>query len=112
MGGRGGTSRMVKASYPAFPVSTRMFGGAHASPDDRAQKRAIVTRFLSEAKEGNVYSIGGGFGSRGGEQFEIVHFNRSPNKLGIRSGGRTIALSRENAAKYIMNGVTLVHKSR
>lgn len=112
MGGRGSTSRFPTVSYPAFPVGARIFGGAGASAEDKAQKRAIVTRFLSETKEGNIYSVGAGIMSGGGERFEIVHFNRSPNKLGIRSGGRTVALSRANIAKYIMNGATLVQKKR
>lgn len=112
MGGRGGTSRLPKESYPAFPVGARIMGGAGASAEDKAEKRAIVTRFLSDAKEGNVYSIGAGIMGGGGDRFEIVHFNRSPNKLGIRSGGRTIALSRGNIAKYIMNGATLVSKKK
>ena len=112
MGGRGSASKFPTASYPAFPVGARIFGGAGASAEDKAQKRAIVTRFLSEAKEGNVYSVGAGIMSGGGDSFEIVHFNRSPNKLGIRSGGRTIALSRANISKYIMNGATLIRKSK
>lgn len=110
MGGRGSSSKFPTVSYPAFPVRVRIMGGAGASAEDKAQKRAIVTRFMSEAKEGNVYSLGAGIMSGGGEQFEIVRFNRSPNKLGIRSNGRTIALSRSNAAKYIMNGATLIRK--
>lgn len=112
MGGRGGSSRFPTVSYPAFPVRTRIFGGSGATAEEKAQKRTIVTRFMSEVKEGNVYSLGSGIGSQGGERFEIVHFSRSPNKLGIRSGGRTVALSRSNIEKYIMNGATLVNKNR
>ena len=112
MGGRGSSSSLSAKSYPAFPVRARIMGGAGATAEDKAQKRAIVTRFLSEAREGNVYNTGTGILSSGGDKFEIVHFNRSPNKLGIRSNGRTVALSRENAAKYIQNGVTLVGKKK
>ena len=110
MGGRGSPSRFPTVSYPAFPPGARIFGGSGASAEDKAQKRAIVSRFMAEAQEGNVYSLGAGILGGGGEQFEIVHFNRSPNKLGIRSGGRTVALSRSNAVKYIMNGATLIRK--
>lgn len=109
MGSRGSGSG--RSSYPAFPVGARLFGGRGASPADRAAKRSIVSRFMSEAKVGNVYSIGGGFGSSGGDRFSVVSFNRSPNKMGIRSGGRTVAMSRENVAKYISNGATLVGRN-
>lgn len=111
MGGRGSGSKFVTVQYPAFPVGARIFGGKGASREDNAQKRAIVTRFMNEAKEGNKYRLGSGIGS-GGEDFEVVHFNRSPNKLGIRSGGRTIALSRANVAKYIANGATLISNKK
>ena len=109
MGSRGSGSG--RSSYPAFPVGARLFGGRGASPADRAAKRSIVSRFMSEARPGNVYSIGGGIGSSGGDRFSVVSFNRSPNKLGIRSGGRTVAMSRENVAKYISNGARLVGRN-
>lgn len=112
MGGRGSSSKFQATAYPAFPVRIRLRGGAGASASDKAQKRAIVSRFLSEAKAGNVYSFGSGIMSGGGGQFEIVHFNRSPNKLGIRSGGRTVALSRDNVAKFISNGATLIARNK
>ena len=111
MGGRGGGSKFVTVQYPAFPTGARIFGGKGATPEENAKKRAIVTRFMNEAKEGNKYRLGGGVGS-GSEDFEIVHFNRSPNKLGIRSGGRTIAMSRANVAKYISNGATLLSNKK
>ena len=109
MGGRGSMSG--RNSYPAFPVGARIFGGRGASPEDRAAKRSIVSRFMSEARPGNVYSIGGGIGSSGGDRFSVVSFNRSPNKMGRRSGGRTVAMSRENVAKYISNGARLVGRN-
>ena len=106
MGSRGSGSG--RNSYPALPVSTRMFGGRYASPADRSAKRAIVSRFMSEAKVGNVYSMGG-FTSSGRERFSIVSYNRSPNKMGIRTDrGKTVAMSRENVSKYIANGADLV----
>lgn len=98
-------------SFPAFPVKSRIFGGAGATPEDKKQTRDIVTRFMAEAKAGEAYAYGSGVGSSGGG-FEIVPYNRSPNKLGIRSGGRTVALSRTNAAAHIKNGVTLIPKSK
>ena len=107
MGSRGSGSG--RSSYPAFPVGARLFGGRGASSADRAAKRSIVSRFMSEAKVGNIYSMGGGIGSAGGERFSIVSFGRSPNKMGIRSSsGRTVAMSRENVASYIANGARLV----
>ena len=110
MGGNG--SKFQAKSYPAFPVGARIFGGRGATPEEKKQTREIVSRFMQEAKAGNVYSLGAGIMSGSGETFEIVHYNRSPNKLGIRSGGRAVAMSRENVARYIMNGATLVNKKR
>ena len=108
MGSRGSGSG--RSSYPAFPIGARLFGGRGASPADRAAKRSIVSRFMSEAKVGNVYSVGGGFGSAGGDRFSVVRFGRSPNKMGLRwqGTGRTVAMSRENVASYIANGARLV----
>ena len=64
---------------------------------------------MNNAKEGDVYRLGNGFGTSG-ETFEIVHFNRSPNKLGIRSGRRTIALNSANATKFLTNGARLIKR--
>lgn len=108
MGGRG-SAGLTTGVYPKIPLSTRMFNGKHATKEEKAQKRNTVSRFMNEAKAGDVYRTGVGIGSRG-DQFEIVSYNRSPNKLGIRSGGRTVALSRGNVESYIGNGARLVFR--
>ena len=103
-------ARMTSEKYDKLPLSTQMFGGRYASKEDKAIKRATIKSFLDNAKVGNVYSTGSGFGSGGGK-FEIVSYGRSPNKMGIRSGGRVVALTSANVAKYIANGAQRVKKS-
>lgn len=95
-----------KLSYEKFPFST--LWGNSATPAEKKQKNATIKRFISEAKVGNVYAYGNGFGTAGGT-FEIVHHSKSPNKMGIKSGhGHTVALTSANAAKHIANGAHLV----
>ncbi len=112
-GGKGGSvgiasNNVPNISYPSLPFST-MFKGA--SKEDVKEKNKIIKSFISNAKEGDKYSIGGGFGSSGAE-IEIVHYNRSPNKLGIRSGqNRVVALSNVNVEKYIRNGARLIKRN-
>lgn len=48
----------------------------------------------------------------GAKQIKIVHFNRSPNKLGIRGNGRTVALCRSNVEKYIKNSAAFIGKKK
>lgn len=105
-GGKGGGGAQV---YDKFPISTVMFGGRNATNEEKAIKRETVKRFINEAKVGNVYKTGAGFGSGSGD-FEIVHFNRSPNKMGIKSGNRTVALTSTNVSKFIQNGARRIKK--
>lgn len=58
--------------------------------------------------------LGGGFGSEtDNPEIEIVPYNRSPNKLGIKSGKRQpVAMSRANVESFIFNGATLVRKGK
>lgn len=111
MGGRGGESRLSAVFYPALHSRLFMFGGEGATAEDKALKRSVVSRFMAEAKVGNMYRLGGGFGSSGGETIEIVHHSRSSNKLGIRGrNNRAVAMSSENVAEYIKNGATLIKR--
>lgn len=99
------------APYESLPVVFRLGGSQYASPEEKKQRRETLNRFMKEAKEGDVYSVGGGVGSAGGSQFEVVHYNRSPNKLGLKwknGRGQAVAMSRENVEKFISNGATLV----
>lgn len=113
MGGRGSSfGTQPLASYDSFPVSLRIGGGKLATPEEKKQKTETVSRFMQDAKTGDVYSAGGGIGSSGA-QFEVVAFNRSPNKMGLRwTGGnsRPVALSRANVASFIANGARLIKR--
>ena len=116
MGGRGGSfAQAPLTSYESFPVSLRIGGSKYATPEEKQKKTATVTRFMNDAQVGNVYSVGAGIGSTGGAQFEIVSFNRSPNKMGLRwigSNSRAVALSRVNAASFIANGAKMVKRGK
>lgn len=96
-----------KVSYERIPYSVQMGQG---TKEEKKKKTETITRFMNEAKVGNVYSTGSSVGSSGGSKFEIVHYNRSPNKMGIRSvgTGRAVAMSRENVFSWIKNGAILV----
>ena len=121
MGGRGSNSieRLTNggrkaakaiATYDRIPLSVSMGGGKYATAEDKKKARDTVKQFLADAQAGNVYSTGAGVGS-GSAQFEVVDYNRSPNKLGIRgvNGNRQpVALNSANAKKWISNGATLI----
>lgn len=113
MGGRGSSfGTQPLASYESFPISLRIGGGAGASADDKRERTKIVNSFLADAKPGNIYSTGNGIGSSGA-QFEVVSFNRSPNKMGLRwtgSNRQPVALSRANVASFISNGAKLIKR--
>lgn len=110
--GSGGSGGAIK-SYGDFPVSTRIFGGKGASKEDKATKQAIKKDFMADVEVGNVYRVGGGIGSAGGMEFEIVNYNRSPNKMGLKWSGsnrQAVALSSTNLDGFLMNGATLIKK--
>lgn len=103
------------ASYDRIPFSVRM-SRKHADPEEVKQARATVSRFMKEAKEGNVYEVGGGVGSKGGQRFEITT-RGSGKDLYIgwidengRRSSRPVKMSRSNVESFIANGAKLVSK--
>ena len=109
MGSRGaGSGRLPNISYERFPYSTLWKGGG--TKEEKAQVTKTVTEFIKNAKEGDVYQLGGGFGSAGGATFEIVTRGGS-GKLYIKSGrNNAVQMSRENVKKYISNGAKLIKR--
>lgn len=109
---RGGTNNatLPNISYDRLPYGAVLGGGRFATKDELKQKRVTIKSFIGNAKEGDVYRIGAGLGDSGGSTFQIVHYNRSPNKLGIKGGRNTVALNSTNAAKWIVNGATLIKR--
>ena len=98
-----------ETSYERFPMEFKMGGREYASPDDVKKIRETVSRFMKNAKEGDVYTTGGGVGSAG-SKFKVV---RSRGKLGLaweRDGYylRPVQMSRQNVEKFISNGAKLV----
>ena len=113
MGGRGGNSHLQPTlSYARLPIATLFKGGG--TPAEKKQRRDTISSFIKNAKAGDVYRQGTGFGSAGG-QFEIVSYRRSPNGLGIRavnSNRQAVALTSANVASFIQNGATLVSRKK
>lgn len=91
-----------------IPFSAYWCGGKYATDEEKKIKRDTVTRFIKEAKAGNVYKLGG-IGTPEDSTLKIVAYNRSKNGLGLKCGrGNTLILSRENVLAYIKNGATLI----
>jgi len=109
MGGRGSSS-LPKESYNRFPVSVRMGGG------DATQKKEVsetVSRFMKNAKIGDVYSVGGGVGSQGGQRFEIT--SKGSRGMGLKwldSNRQSLKFDRNNVKSFIANGATLVSRKK
>lgn len=105
-----GEEAVGETSYGRFPTGFKMGGREHTSPDDVKKIRETVSRFMKNAKEGDVYTTGGGVGSAGGTKFKVV---RSRGKLGLaweKDGYylRPVQMSRQNVEKFISNGAKLV----
>lgn len=100
-------------TYESFPPGFRVGGKKYASADDVKKVRATVSRFMNEAKAGDIYEVGGGFGSTGGSRFQVTE--RGGGKLYIgwidsdgRRKGNPVQMSRSNVEKYISNGAKKV----
>ena len=102
---------MEQRIYNRLPLSTLIYAGKYATPDEKSEKRATVTRFMNAAREGDIYLSGHCF-QPDSSRFEIVAHRSSSNGLGIRCGRRTVAMSRDNVAAYIKNGATLIDSRR
>lgn len=111
--GGGGGGGGAGATYERIPLTVQM-GSRYATKEEKQKARETISRFMQNAKAGDVYQLGGGFGS-GGEQIEIVSHRRSPNGLGIKSVGssrQAVAMSRSNVMSYIKNGARKVKRNR
>ena len=108
--GSGGDKKEA-TSYGSFPPGFRIGGRKYATADEIRQVRETVTRFMKNAKEGDVYSVGGGIGSAGGQKFKVL---RRRGKLELAwqdSDGyfsRPVQMSRTNVEKFIGNGAKKV----
>lgn len=94
--------------YESFPYSFRVGGRKYASAEDVKKVKATVSRFMNEAKVGDIYEVGGGVGSAGGSRFQITERSGKPYIGWIDSDGRRkgnpVQMSRSNVEKYISNG--------
>lgn len=108
--GGGGESGGVIKTYDKIPLMAIMLPSS-ASSEDKAKKKAVIKDFMNDAAVGNEYKSGHGVGSVGAS-FEIVSYNRSPNKMGIRQGNWTVALNNANIVEFIKNGAALVKRGK
>ena len=98
-------------AYEKFPVSFRMGGRKYASPEETKQVRETVSRFMKEAKEGDVYEVGGGVGSKGGQKFKVTTSRGKPALAWESEDGyyrQPVEMSRANVEKFISNGAKKV----
>lgn len=108
-GGRGGQGQI--AAYPKIPIVFSVGGSKYASAEEKAQRRATITRFISEAADGNVYRTGSGVGSAGAE-FEIVQRRGKLAIQWVNSNHRAVDMSRANVESFIKNGAVLIRRKR
>lgn len=104
-GRNAGSTKAAIAEYERIPL-TVMYG--IGTKEEKKAARETVKRFINEAEIGNEYVASGGTGGKS-ETFTIVEYNRSPNKMGIKSGNRRpVAFNTTNAKKYLATNVKLV----
>ena len=108
-----GDSREAKyevkgGEYEALPFSFKKNG---LSKEETKQVRDTIGRFMSNAKEGDVYVVGGGFGSSGGQKFEVTTYRGGkPALRWVGSSWNPVLMNRANVEKFIRNGAKLVEK--
>lgn len=99
-----------KKSYEKIPLAFSIGGSQYATPEEKKKRREIISGFMNDAKEGDVYSVGGGVGSSGGSRFKVT---KSRGKLALQwenSRYKPVEMSRANVEKFLKNGATLVKR--
>ena len=93
----------VGLSYPEFPevVTLRRLGRDYMSKDSVRKIRDIVSDFIKNARYGQIWKCGGGFG---GDSVTIRIGRHGLNDLTINGK----KLTRSNVERYIFNGVELI----
>lgn len=100
-------------TYERMPYWVRSGGQKFSTKEERKQVSETITRFIDNAKPGQVYNVGGGFGS-GEAQFKVV----SSGKWGLglkwlsSSSTNTVKLDRANVRNYIFNGAKLIRTEK
>lgn len=100
-----------KSSYESFPVSFRVGGRKYAPEEDVKKVRETVSRFMKEAKVGDVFSVGGGIGSAGGQKFTVTTRRGKPALAWMTKDGHyrnPVQMSRSNVEEFIRNGARKV----
>lgn len=67
---------------------------------------------MKNAKVGDVYSVGVGFGSQGGQRFEVTSRG---SKMALKwqgSNRNAVKFDRNNVRSFISNGATLVSRKK
>ena len=114
-GGSSGGETRQNEEYESIPYSVRAGGRKYASPDDVKKARETVSRFIKNAQVGDVYQVGGGFGSAGGQKFKVVT-SRGKTALAWQDNdgyyGRPVQMSRANVESFIGNGAKFVKNEK
>lgn len=110
-GGRGGKagSNSVAATYEKIPLVFAL--GGTPTAEEKKQRKDTVSKFMNDAKAGDVYKVGSGFGSAGA-QFEVVERR---GKLALKwsnSNRQPVQMNRANVEDFIRNGATLIQRKR
>ena len=98
-------------AYESFPASFRVGGRKFASPEENKKARDTVSRFMKEAKDGDVYVVGGGIGSAGGQKFKVTTRGGKLALAWVSKDGYTrnpVQMSRSNVETFISNGARRV----
>lgn len=101
---RGSSQKQPELNYEPLPLAVLRGNG---TKEEKAQRRETVTRFMENARVGDVYTQRGIGGSG---EFEIVEDRKSPNGMGLKYiNGRTskVQMSRANVEKFISAGAHL-----
>lgn len=87
-------------------------GEGGGTKEEKAQVTKTVSEFIKNAKAGDVYRLGGGFGS-GGAEMEIIErgYGSSAGLYIKQERGNPLKLSRENVKRYISNGAKLIKRT-
>ena len=109
-GGKVGNSNSTpELTYETMPYWVRMGGQKFSTKEERKQVTETITRFIDNAKPGQVYTVGGGFGS-GESQFKVVGSGRGLELKWLSESGsrRSVKLNRANVKDFIFNGAKLI----
>lgn len=100
-------SSEIGKQYEKFPTMFRLGGRSRLDAAEKKQIRDIASDFIANAEVGQVWSVGGGFGSSG-SKFKVVMSGGGLALRWLDSRSRPVKMTRSNVEDFIFNGATLV----